>query len=524
MVNWKRAGNSILDNSSRAVRWAAPYVRDGIVKCASKVGEGIVYATPRVIDGTLYVASRARDGIVYTVPHVRDGITYAAPRLQSAVNYVGPAVLTNAVGLAAVTFGVEGFDNLVNTPGYFELAETGLGLVAVNVVYHQIKNNGVSNYVMCALGKETGEVPRPMNRHLKTALITGSALALALSSVRISDSLDRIVENVNGKETVLIAGSDDNLVKEPRVDWASETSNLVTSGSLETDVQGYIDWLRSKNKVRDKDQEKIAIYVKDLHSGQVILNMNSDRQQMVASANKLYVLLGNMDQVQDGNLSYDNKLKTDLENMIRVSDNVATNRNINKVGLVKLNSIIHEEFGFSNTVLDLIPTGGRTLNNKSTALDFAKYFELLHNNQLPSSSEISRILKLTASGHADRLFDRTCMQSLQEKYGNSTLKITGGRVKSVRDKTGYIYGVNINVGLVTAEFQTSNGIVEVPYIIEIMVEDETAKQDKFRAGVWGSAKSEMLRSISEAVYWDRYKFYTGKNSVCKLHKNGRHPQ
>ena len=84
-------------------------------------------------------------------------------------------------------------------------------------------------------------------------------------------------------------------------------------------------------------------------------------------------------------------------------------------------------------------------------------------------------------------------------------------------------GVNANAGVVEAEFLGS-GLV--PYVVVIMVEDESAKRDKFRGnyGIWGPKKSETLRSyIAEAGYWHLHDQYSEKDFKCKQH-NGVQPQ
>ena len=190
---------------------------------------------------------------------------------------------------------------------------------------------------------------------------------------------------------------------------------------------------------------------------------------------------------------------------------------IDKIGVAKVNRVV-QEYGFDDTIVEKIPKNGRTLKNKSTAKDLAEYFELLQQDQLPRNPEIRRILKLKNGGHLDRIVDRTCIP-----INSSELTRTHGRVKSVEDKTGYIIGVNANAGLVATQFETDNGIVDVPYVIVMMIEDKDAKKDSFRNGVWGPAKSETLRSISERVYWHIYDGYVSKDFKCKEH-NGVHPK
>ena len=191
---------------------------------------------------------------------------------------------------------------------------------------------------------------------------------------------------------------------------------------------------------------------------------------MVASVNKMFVMLAYFDQADKGKFTYDDK-KT-IENMIRVSDNNATNKLIKKIGEEEVNTIIHN-YGFQNTTVKIIPASGRTTENVSTANNLSELLEGIHNNSYPNSKEMQRILGLdSAPGHKDRLIDSTCIP-----VNNNSLQTTGGYVSDILDKTGYIYGVNADAGIINSHFvnTATNTTTDVPYIAIVLIEDKQAK-------------------------------------------------
>jgi beta-lactamase class A len=303
---------------------------------------------------------------------------------------------------------------------------------------------------------------------------------------------------------------------------APKPKNTTDRSDLEISIQNYVDSLRDNDKARERGVEDYTIYVQDLSNGEVILDINSGRQQMSASSNKVFFMMAYFHQVEKGRIKYTNSDKKTLEKMIRNSNNGCTNKIINRVNSPKgkgdwMDTIL-DHYGFDATEYEKIPKGGRTIRNLTTSEDLAKLFTMIYAGDLPHSEEMVRILELGAS---DKLVHNTCIP-IESRFLDSH----GGYVQEVGNKTGTIYGVSSDAGVISARFQTPQGeTVDVPYFVSILIEDKEAKQDNFRGGydAWSSAKNETIRSLHEAIYWDFLSRYSGQTPSCNAHK-GVHPK
>jgi len=411
-------------------------------------------------------------------------------RIGRGVVSVAPYALANAGAAFVADSGIDSINQVVDLPQVVDdtLFYSSLGLFNLGVVY-PIATEGLGNFVRNIFGRNTNVIGR--NR-LKAGLLAGLT-ALVVSGGR------EAFENID------VPSNEEQVIR-----------NLQGNPELEGRIQNYIDNLRGRGLARARGVEDYSIYMKDLKSDEIFVEVNSDRQQMGASTLKLAVLAAGFESIHERRLVYTSEIKSDMEAMICRSNNNATNRMINRVGLDDINNFVKEQ-GLYQTVVDLIPAGGRTLDNKTSARDLGNLLESIYEGRLHGSDEMKRILAMDCSGHSDRLVDNTCIPIKQ-----ADLRKTGGFVDEVYGKTGTTYGVNANAGVVEAEFLGS-GLV--PYVAVIMVEDRSAKRDKSRGsyGIWGPRKSETLRSIAEACYWYLHEKYSEKDFKCKDH-NGVHPK
>ncbi len=355
---------------------------------------------------------------------------------------------------------------------------------------------GVVNTVKQVFGAKPGKRPKPMHRHLKSGLLA-AGIAGALASP-LEDRLQDAGERIYGDVASLIDKEYVPRVPKPEpVDIPQQPQGDV---DLEDRIQVYVDGLRRKGLARSRGTEDYAIFAKDLHSGEVLADINSNRPQWAASANKVYVLLALMHQAEQKKFSYGSETTRKAERMIRLSKNNDTDELIRLAGGEdEVNRILHDVYGFSEGTqvreIRQAQTGGRTVDNFSTVADYGRFFEM------------------------DRLFDSTCTPGQP-----SSLKRKGGYVDEVQDKTGYIIGANTNVGLLDAHFYNpSTGVTtDVPYVVAVMIEDKKAKRDGFLGRSWGRKKSNVIRSLSELFFWDRHDEYSGMPD-CVEH-GGAHPQ
>lgn len=441
--------------------------------------------------------------------------------IQNVVNTTGPYILANIGAAAVLHSGLEDWCKAVSQPDWLTQVQFygSLGAFNAGILYPSIRE-GFTNYARNLFGYETNGKSH-VHPHAKTALLASAlGFGLANDSVRESsyDALAKIGEDISSLITFEEKKKDEKKVE------------LVVPGDigdqkLEADITRYVNDLREKGLARTRGIEDYSLFAKDLSSGEVFLDINTNVARLAASTNKMYVLLAAEHEVDAGRLDYTNQLERNLIGMIRSSNNTSTDWVIDQVGgEEKVNTIV-QEYGFEDTVVEKINqavTGGRTLGNKTSAEDLADLLERLYQGKLPRTEDMRRILSLKASGHKDRIFDGTCIPG-DPKY----LTKNGGYIESVKDKTGFIWGANTDAGLVTAHFynEEKDQTSVVPYVVAYLIEDENAKPDGFRgnANAWGRAKSETMRTISEATFWTLQQRYSDKVPSCKAHK-GRHPQ
>ncbi|MBI5797889.1 serine hydrolase [Candidatus Woesearchaeota archaeon] len=433
--------------------------------------------------------------------------------VQKGFNSVAPYVLAELGAAAVLHSGIEhGYaaasDAAKNVAFY-----GSLGLFNAGVLY-PVAQESAGNFVRVLL-----KVPKArkfvLPKNVKTAGLAGlTALGLVAEPVREASAV--ACEQVYDDVTDFVHFTPHDFYHSGKEESTLEKA-LSGPGdhTLEQDITAYVNSLRDKGLARPRGVEDYSIFVKDLHSGKVIANIHPDAQRLAASTNKLYVLLAAEHEVVAKKLDYDAKLKSNLQEMIVHSNNSSTDYVIDRIGGAnKVNAIV-QDYGFDDTTIEKInaaQTGGRTLGNKTSAADLADYFEQLYKGEFPRSSDMRRILAIDGgSGHLDKLVDRNCIPT-NKKY----LKKTGGYVETVEDKTGYIWGANNDAGILTAHFYEPRTNVEtvVPYEVILMINDEDAKPDNFRPGVWGRAKSTTNRVISGLIYDRIQEDYSSLKSAC----------
>jgi len=436
-----------------------------------------------------------------------------AKGLQKGINTITPYVLANVGAAAALHSGIEGYDNAYELSEGMKNAGLYGGLAAFNAgVVAPIAREGWVQYVLHLFGKKSDSTSVSVTPNAKTVLLAAAAVAgIAYAPVRVASTaaLWEIAGDVSG----LLKGK--HVIVAPPVDQGGD--------ALQSRITNYVNGLRSRGLARAYGIEGYSILAKDLRSGKVLVDINTNVPRLAASTNKMYVLLAAEHEIANGRLENSAQMENNLKGMIRSSNNYSTDWVIDQIGgEEKVNAIV-QTYGFEDTIVEKIRpevTGGRTLGNKSSAEDLGDFLERLYHGTLPRSDAMRDILSLEAAGHPDRIVDKTCIPE-----DRRFLTSNGGYIKDVEDKTGYIWGANNDAGIVEAEFfnKKHNAVTDVPYIFAALIEDENAKPDNFRPGSWGPAKSETLRSISESIFWDLQRTYSDIPASCKAHK-GVHPQ
>ena len=133
-----------------------------------------------------------------------------------------------------------------------------------------------------------------------------------------------------------------------------------------------------------------SVYAKDLKSNDDIASVNADKKMQSASVIKLFIMATVYDEVKNNSFSTGsetsggNTVGDDVKLMITESNNDATNRLIDKVGLKKMNTYIKNN-GYSNTELNRkMLASTKNGDNYTSAKDAAKILEEIYNHKCVS--------------------------------------------------------------------------------------------------------------------------------------------
>ena len=266
------------------------------------------------------------------------------------------------------------------------------------------------------------------------------------------------------------------------------------TATVDDAVEDYLDTLNLGSS------ETVAVYAHPIgEPNQAYVSINEDEVIRSASANKLYVMMAAYALTEPN--------QNDLRRMITVSNNDATNRLIRSAGGEDAVNDYIKGLGITDTTVKYIPSSGRTLDNITTLEDLSTAYSLIYNEDVEHATQMISVLN--DSPHRDRLVDGTCLHD-GDGY------VLGYRIDDVFHKTGSINGVNIDVGIIEADF---NGEM-APYFIGIAFDDPTVGPS--RGSPYAVEKSPIMRDISELVFAEGvYPEHAGRPYACRTH-GGNH--
>ncbi|MBI2655994.1 serine hydrolase [Candidatus Woesearchaeota archaeon] len=298
--------------------------------------------------------------------------------------------------------------------------------------------------------------------------------------------------------------------------WAQSASAI--DSPLESRIDAYVKARRRSGYLSNTDQFSITVY--DIEHDRKLVSINEDTRRMAASTIKNFVMLAVFDQIDEGRISYNQRLRDRvMRRDLTVKDLLESiisykydppggsrigNRHTNMLidlfgGSARLNAIIQKYGLFSETrIVEKIPPDGRTYRNTTSTHDLNIFYNQMWHNELPQSVEMRRILGLHKK-NGSRVFNGTCIP-------DDVLQYT---------KSGYVYGVNADSGILVMRDARGN---PHPYAISVMIEDKTKPYSRRRIPGWGRRRSELIRDISEGVYDFLYQTHMGRPYVCNQHK------
>lgn len=266
------------------------------------------------------------------------------------------------------------------------------------------------------------------------------------------------------------------------------------SSTLDIAIQRFIR--DAKRKGQMFAQDNLSLIIKDLHTGKLVAAINPTIQVKAASLIKVPILHAYMIQRYRKKITHTKNNQRYLVQMIRFSSNSNTNRILKLLGGPwKVKRILGNTGLYRHLKLvEYIPKGGRTYLNKISAEDLNRLFHRLWNRQvlgpkfssetnLKASNEMLYLLGLSSRrGVRDRLKDGTCFAS--------------DRSAKIWDKTGFVRGLNADVGII--EIKTPKG--RRPYSIISIIDRPNYNTIRGSGKSWAKRQSRLHRRISEMSY------------------------
>jgi beta-lactamase class A len=255
-----------------------------------------------------------------------------------------------------------------------------------------------------------------------------------------------------------------------------------SGGPLHEAVEQEILYLKGSRRLQTGDEISVQIY--DLLENKMLVDIDGDKARNAASVIKPYVMLAVYEQIARQEMTETPNISRQVFRMITISDNQATNTLIRQLGqgdyqqgIVAVNALVRK-YGFQQTVVrELIPDGGKTYRNRTSAADTTLFFKLLYEQKLVNS-------------HYSQKMTDILTKNVHERIKTQQIKQDG---VAVADKTGYVRGLNADCGIV---FQKNHQGQGRDYILSIFIENKDRPAD----GSWGRRKSAVIRYLSDRIY------------------------
>lgn len=256
---------------------------------------------------------------------------------------------------------------------------------------------------------------------------------------------------------------------------------LTEGGPIQNLLENEIIHLKAIRQLLPGDEISLQLY--DLNAKTMLADINGTVIRNAASLIKIYVMMAVFEAMARQEILETAEIERHLYRMIAISDNGATNALINRLGqgdslqgMAFVNALVRK-MGFSGTRLkELIPEGGKTYANQTSAADTTQFFRLLYEQ------------KLISPYYSQKMKD-ILVKNIHNRIKTPQIKEEG---VAVADKTGYVRGLNGDCGIVY-QGNVKNGS---DYALSIIIENKNRPSD----GGWGRKKSRVIRQLSNLIY------------------------
>ncbi len=247
---------------------------------------------------------------------------------------------------------------------------------------------------------------------------------------------------------------------------------------LEAQIERYIKGLRGRGVIRG--DERTAWLVYDLSSESKLVSINEDAALQAASMVKPFLALAFFHQVEAGKLIYGPQSRKHMELMIQKSNNASTNWVMRQTGGPAATQALlrrhYPDLCRHLSLVEYIPSNGRTYRNRASAADYGRYLHALWHRRLPHSEEILRTMALPGP-------DRLYTEARRVPEGTKVFNKTGSTAMCCGD-----------MGILVARGTDGKAY---PYILVGIIESGHRNTSY---GPWISKRADVIREVSNIVY------------------------
>ncbi len=271
---------------------------------------------------------------------------------------------------------------------------------------------------------------------------------------------------------------------------------------LQTSLRMYLGHLRGCGWLRPQEQARVFVYD---HRGCQLANIQAQHKTSAASLIKPFVMFAAYDKAHRQGIAphrFSAALQSQIDRMMRISSNSATNTMIRYVGdgdpqkgFKRIHQLLRRHGMKHTQLVELIPRNGRTYRNTTTAQDLSILLSMIYRRRAVSAAYSQLMLRVMLFSRDNR--GRT-------PYLRSHYHI------SAATKTGYTRRTNGVAGIVLAGRRLGRAAYN---LIAVVTRSSGAPNE----WVWKRTSSPIVRRISEMTYL----FYANGSAQKALQRTKR---